>query len=126
MGYSLAEKGTDMSDQCIFCSIIDGRRPGKILYQDEDLVVLKDIAPQAPHHYLIVPRKHIPTVMDMNEAPDDLAGKIFRAAARIAREMGFADQGFRVVSNCNRDGGQTVWHLHFHLLGGRPFSWPPG
>jgi histidine triad (HIT) family protein len=115
-----------MREQCIFCSIIDGRSPGKILYQDADLVVLEDIAPQAPHHYLIVPREHIPTVMDMNDAPDDLAGKIFRTAARIAREMGFADRGFRVVSNCNRDGGQTVWHLHFHLLGGRTFDWPPG
>lgn len=115
-----------MTDNCLFCKIIAGEIPGKIVHQDEELVVFEDIAPQAPFHFLIVPRKHIPTTLDMAEVDEVLIGRVFRLAARLARQMGFAQEGFRVVNNCNAGAGQTVWHLHFHLLGGRKLTWPPG
>lgn len=115
-----------MTDNCLFCKIIAGEIPGKIVHQDDELVVFEDIAPQAPFHYLIVPRKHIPTTLDMAEVDEALIGRVFRLAARLARQMGFAEEGFRVVNNCNAGAGQTVWHLHFHLLGGRKLTWPPG
>jgi len=114
--------GTD----CIFCRISSGQTPATILYQDDLLVAIEDIAPQAPHHFLIIPRRHIPTVMDLTGEDDALVGRVYQAAQRIAGDHGFAEQGFRVVVNCNENGGQTVWHLHFHLLGGRRFLWPPG
>ena len=111
---------------CLFCNIIAGRIPAKMVYEDEDLVAFEDINPQAPVHLLLVPRKHIPTTLDA--APEDqlLLGRIMLAAAQLARQFGFAEDGFRIVNNCNDAGGQTVWHIHFHLLGGRVFSWPPG
>jgi len=115
-----------MPDNCIFCKIISGKIPGNFIYQDDALVVVEDIAPQAPHHYLIFPRKHIPTTMDLTDDDRGLVGHVYQVAARIAREKGFADAGFRVVNNCNKEGGQVVWHIHFHLLGGRKMEWPPG
>lgn len=115
-----------MTEPCIFCRIIDGSTPARFVYQDEHVVAIQDIAPQAPHHYLIIPRMHIPTLLDISEAPPETNSAAFAAARTIASRMGFADSGFRVVVNCNDDGGQTVWHLHFHLLGGRRLSWPPG
>lgn len=115
-----------MTESCVFCRIIEGSTPAEIVYQDGEVVAIRDIAPQAPHHYLIVPRTHIPTLLDIGEAPQQTTSAVFRAAREIASRMGFAESGFRVVVNCNGDGGQTVWHLHFHLLGGRQLSWPPG
>jgi histidine triad (HIT) family protein len=115
-----------MSEDCIFCRIIDGRSTARFIYQDEDVVVIEDLSPKAPRHYLIIPRLHVPTVMDLDGAPPGLSGAILKAARIIARDEGFAADGFRLVVNCNRDGGQTVWHLHVHLLAGRHFSWPPG
>lgn len=115
-----------MTESCIFCRIIEGSTPADIVYQDDEVVAIRDIAPQAPHHYLIVPRLHIPTLLDIGDAPPEITSAVFAAARSIASRMDFAEAGFRVVVNCNGDGGQTVWHLHFHLLGGRRLSWPPG
>jgi histidine triad (HIT) family protein len=111
---------------CIFCKIIAGEIPGTILYQDDKLVVLKDINPQAPTHALVVPRKHIPTLNDLTPDDDALIGEMTRRAAAIAREQGHADRGYRTVFNCNADAGQTVFHIHMHVLGGRRLGWPPG
>ncbi len=116
-----------MSDtSCLFCRIIAGRAPASFVYQDDDLVAINDIRPQAPTHVLLMPRRHIPTLNDLAEADDGLVGKVFRRAAAIARERGFAETGYRTVFNCNRGAGQSVFHIHLHLLGGRPFGWPPG
>lgn len=115
-----------MENNCLFCSIIDGKIPAKILYEDELLVVIEDIAPQAPHHYLLIPRQHIATTNDLNEGHRQLVGHVFVVAAKLAKQFGFDEQGFRVVNNCMEGAGQTVWHLHFHLLGGRTLHWPPG
>ena len=115
-----------MSSSCIFCRIIAGEHPGKLVFSDDSVVVLEDIAPQAPFHYLIIPRRHIPTVNDLTEEDASLVGHVTLVSGRIAREQGFAESGFRLVVNCNHDGGQTVWHLHYHLLAGRHLHWPPG
>jgi histidine triad (HIT) family protein len=115
-----------MPDNCIFCKIIAGEIPGRIHYQDDLVVALEDIQPQAPHHYLLIPRKHIRTTLDLTTADNELMGRIFQVAGRIAHDLGFAEDGFRIVNNCNEGGGQSVWHLHFHLLGGRDLTWPPG
>lgn len=115
-----------MNDDCIFCRISSGGTPAELLYQDDRVVAVRDIAPQAPHHLLIIPRRHIPTIMDLAEDDGTLLESVYRAAKTLAVDLGFAATGFRVVVNCNDDGGQTVWHLHFHLLGGRRLTWPPG
>jgi len=115
-----------MSDSCIFCKIIAGEIPGKCVYQDDQLVALEDINPQAPHHILIVPRKHIRTTLDLTTADNALIGRVFQVAGKIAHDMGFSEDGFRIVNNCNEAGGQVVFHVHMHLLGGRMMHWPPG
>ncbi len=115
-----------MKSDCLFCKLIAGEIPAKIRYQDDLVLVFEDISPQAPVHLLIVPKKHIATTLDLSEDDDLLVGHIYRVAGRMARECGCAEDGFRVVNNCNNAGGQTVWHLHFHLLGGRDLTWPPG
>jgi len=111
---------------CIFCKIAAGQIPAKIAYQDDDVVAFHDLQPQAPTHILVIPRKHIATVNDLT--PDDaaLVGKLFLAARQIASEQGFAADGYRLVMNTNRDAGQSVFHIHLHLLAGRSLSWPPG
>ncbi len=114
-----------MSD-CLFCKIVSGDIPANIRYQDEQLIVFDDINPQASTHLLLVPRKHISTTLDVQKEDQQLIGHIFQTAAMLALELGFASDGFRVVNNCNEAGGQTVWHIHFHLLGGRNLTWPPG
>ncbi|AZO95005.1 HIT domain-containing protein [Iocasia frigidifontis] len=114
-----------MSD-CIFCKIASGEMDTKLLYEDERVVVFSDIDPQAPVHLLIIPKKHISTLLDISAEDQDLIGYIYMIAAKLARENGIAEDGFRVVSNCNEDGGQSVYHIHFHLLGGRSMQWPPG
>ena len=114
-----------MSD-CLFCKIIGGQIPGNIVFQDDQLVAFKDINPQAPLHVLIVPRRHIASLNDLTPADDALVGSLFRAAAALAKEHGYAERGYRTVFNTNREAGQTVFHIHLHLLAGRPLTWPPG
>jgi histidine triad (HIT) family protein len=111
---------------CLFCKIIAGQIPGAIVYQDDELVVFKDINPQAPLHVLIVPRRHIETLNDLVAGDDALVGSMVRRAAALATEGGYAERGYRTVFNCNREAGQTVFHIHLHLLAGRGLTWPPG
>lgn len=111
---------------CLFCRIATGEIPADIVYQDDDLIVFNDISPQAPTHVLIVPRRHIATLNDL--APDDatLVGRMVHRAREIAAERGHAKAGYRTVFNCNAEAGQSVFHIHLHLLAGRPMTWPPG
>ena len=111
---------------CLFCRIITGTIPANIVHQDEHLVAFKDINPQAPLHVLIIPRRHVATLNDLAGTDDQLVGEMVRRAAAIAREHGYADGGYRTVFNCNADAGQSVFHIHLHVLGGRAFAWPPG
>lgn len=111
---------------CLFCRIIAGEIPGTFLYQDDRLVVLQDINPQAPLHALVIPRRHIATLNDLAPEDDGLVGEMVRRAALVAREKGVAEGGYRAVLNCNREAGQTVFHIHLHVIGGRPMAWPPG
>jgi histidine triad (HIT) family protein len=115
-----------VTDDCLFCRIVAGEIPATIVYQDERLVAFKDIDPQAPMHVLIVPRRHIATVNALERGDDGLIGEMVRRAAAIAEDHGHATRGFRTVFNCNAAAGQTVFHIHLHVLGGRPFAWPPG
>jgi histidine triad (HIT) family protein len=114
-----------MSD-CLFCRIIAGDIKGAIVYEDERIVALQDINPQAPMHLLVVPRRHIATLNDLSAEDDALVGEMTRRAAALAQERGYADRGYRTVFNCNAEAGQTVFHIHLHVLGGRRFTWPPG
>ena len=114
-----------MSD-CLFCGIIKGDIKGAIVYEDSSVVAFKDVNPKAPVHVLIVPRKHIATLTDMGEEDKELIGDIFSVATRLAKDQGISKDGYRVVVNCGPAAGQSVYHLHFHLLGGRSFHWPPG
>jgi len=114
-----------MSD-CLFCGIVEGKVKANLVYQDDSIVAFKDIAPRAPVHILIITRKHLVSVSDIAETDRALIGQIFQVAARLAREQGVADSGYRVVVNAGADAGQSVLHLHFHLLGGRQMTWPPG
>ncbi len=114
-----------MSD-CIFCKIVKGDIPSARVYEDEELYAFKDIGPQAPTHLLIVPKRHIPTLNDLTGSDGPLMGRLLVAASRIAREQGLSEKGFRIVANCLESAGQSVFHVHFHLLGGRAFRWPPG
>jgi histidine triad (HIT) family protein len=111
---------------CLFCKIIAGEIPGSVVYQDDHVVAIKDINPQAPTHILVLPRRHIATLNDLTPGDDSIVGEMTRRAAALARERGHADGGYRTVFNCNADAGQTVFHIHLHLLGGRTFRWPPG
>lgn len=112
-------------DTCLFCKIANRERPGKIVYEDEQSVAFEDINPKAPVHILIVPRQHLATILDANQTDDRLLGHLLLVANRIAKQIGIAERGFRLVINCNSEGGQAVYHLHLHLLGGRPLSWHP-
>lgn len=114
-----------MSDS-IFGKIARGEIPADIVYEDDDVVAFRDLSPQAPTHILVIPRKPIPTLNDMASEDAELVGKLFLAAARVARQEGIAESGYRTVVNCNAAAGQTVFHLHLHVLGGRPMQWPPG
>lgn len=111
---------------CLFCRIVAGEIPTSTLHEDDRLVAFADINPQAPMHLLIVPRQHLATVNDLTSEHDELVGAMIRLAAQLAAERGYAQGGFRTVFNCNADAGQTVFHLHLHVLGGRPLRWPPG
>jgi histidine triad (HIT) family protein len=111
---------------CIFCRIVKRDIPASIVYEDDELLAFSDLNPQAPVHILIVPKRHIATLNDLSKTDDALMGALVRRAAAIAAERGIAASGYRTVLNCNADGGQTVFHVHLHLLGGRPMAWPPG
>jgi histidine triad (HIT) family protein len=113
-------------DDCLFCKIAAGKIPAKLVHEDDETVAFVDINPQAPTHLLVIPRKHIPTANDLTPADDALLGKLFRVAAKLAADRGIALEGWRAVVNTNRGAGQTVFHLHLHLLGGRTMEWPPG
>lgn len=113
-------------DDCIFCKIVSGDIPAEIVYQDDDVLAFRDLNPQAPTHALMIPRRHISTLNDLQDSDAELMGKLVLAAARVARQEGFDEAGYRTVLNCNADAGQTVFHIHLHLLGGRRMTWPPG
>ena len=111
---------------CIFCKIAAKNIPARIIHEDDLAIAFEDINPQAPAHTLIVPRKHIPTALDIEHTDQALIGHLFQIGAKIARDKGIAGKGFRLVMNTNADAGQTVFHVHLHLLGGRAMHWPPG
>jgi histidine triad (HIT) family protein len=111
---------------CLFCRIVRGELPARIVFEDEEIVAFEDINPQAPVHLLVIPRKHVPTLNDLTPADDALVGRLHRVAAELARARGVEETGYRVVLNCNAGAGQTVFHIHLHLLGGRDLQWPPG
>jgi histidine triad (HIT) family protein len=111
---------------CLFCRIVAGEIPAKLAYEDKDVVAFYDINPQAPLHVLIIPRKHIASINDIQPEDAELVGKLYLAAQKIAATAGYAEEGYRVVMNCGEDAGQSVFHIHLHLLAGRHLSWPPG
>lgn len=111
---------------CLFCKIRDEEIPGDLIFEDDDILAFRDVNPQAPTHVLIVPRKHINTINDIDDEDADIMGKMFLAAQNIASQEGIAEEGYRLVVNCNARAGQTVFHIHMHLLGGRSMTWPPG
>ena len=113
-----------MSDQCLFCRIVRKEIPAKIVGETDDCVAFRDINPQAPTHILVVPREHVPSLNQLGDPA--IVGKLSAFASELARREGIAERGYRTVINTNADAGQTVFHLHLHLLGGRPMTWPPG
>ena len=112
--------------ECLFCKIASGEIPAKIAFEDKKVIAFEDINPQAPIHVVIIPKKHIPTILDLTDADHELVGYMHTVANQIATEKSLDEDGFRLVTNCKRSAGQTVLHLHIHLLGGRDFRWPPG
>lgn len=112
--------------ECIFCKIAKGTLPANIIYQDKQIVAFDDIYPKAPQHKLIIPRKHIATLNDLSAEEENLVGHMILTAKKLAIELGIAEKGYRILINCNDEGGQVVYHLHLHLCGGRPLHWPPG
>ena len=111
---------------CLFCRIVGGELPATVEHDDDLVLAIRDIAPQAPTHILLIPREHIPSVADLGEADAPVLGRLFAVGADLARREGLVEPGYRIVSNVGQDGGQSVDHLHLHLLGGRRMSWPPG
>jgi len=111
---------------CLFCKIINREIPADIVYEDDQVLAFNDIDPKAPTHLLVIPKKHIATLNDLTEEDQIVVGRLSLTAAKIAKDKGFADDGYRVVMNCNEDGGQTVYHIHMHVMGGRRFTWPAG
>ncbi|MCG8015832.1 MAG: histidine triad nucleotide-binding protein [Candidatus Thiodiazotropha sp. 'RUGA'] len=114
-----------MSD-CLFCKFVSGEIPVEAVYEDDDVLAFRDINPQAPCHVLIIPKKHISTLNDLSGEDAELMGKLYLAAAKVAKQEGIDEAGYRTVMNCNEQAGQTVFHIHLHLLGGRRMNWPPG
>ena len=115
-----------MTHDCLFCKIIQKKIPARIVHEDDDLLAFEDINPQAPVHVLVIPKKHIATTLEIGPEDHGLIGRLFEAASALARARGIAERGFRLVMNTNPESGQTVYHIHLHLLGGRPMHWPPG
>ena len=111
---------------CLFCKIVAGEIPSTKVYEDERVYAFLDIEPQAPVHIILIPKEHIPSANALTEENAGVVGHIYAVAAKLAKEQGFAQNGYRIVNNCGEDGGQTVGHIHFHLLAGRNLQWPPG
>ena len=111
---------------CLFCKMVSGEIAPDKVFENDDVLAFRDINPQAPTHVLVVPKRHVATLNELNGETATLVGKMVLAAAEGARREGFAEQGYRTIMNCNADGGQTVFHIHLHLLGGRVMGWPPG
>ncbi|TAL08854.1 MAG: histidine triad nucleotide-binding protein [Nitrospirae bacterium] len=114
-----------MSD-CLFCKIGSGQIPAKVVLQDDEVLAFDDVNPQAPVHVLVIPKRHVSALNDAGAGDQALLGRLLEAAILVARKKGIAEAGYRVVANTGRDGGQTVFHLHLHVLGGRHMNWPPG
>jgi histidine triad (HIT) family protein len=112
--------------ECLFCRIASGEIPAAVTYQDDLVVAFRDISPQAPTHVLLIPRKHVASLSHLSVAEDAIVGHLVRIAAQIAENEGVSAGGYRLVANCGPEAGQSVDHVHFHLLGGRPLGWPPG
>lgn len=113
-------------DNCLFCKVAKKDISSEIVYEDEKIVAFKDIAPQAPIHILIIPKAHYHSILDVPDSEMDIIKNMHIVAKKLSKDMGIAEDGFRLVNNCRQDGGQTVMHLHYHLLGGRNLTWPPG
>lgn len=111
---------------CIFCKIIDGKIPCNKIYEDDKVLAFYDINPEAPVHFLVIPKKHIENINKITKENNELMSHIFIVINKIVKELNISENGYRVVTNCGKDGGQTVNHIHFHVLGGRSFQWPPG
>lgn len=118
-------KGGEKMENCIFCKILKGEIPSEKVYEDEKVYAFKDINPEAPVHVLIIPKKHISSANELTEDNKEVIGDVYYAAQKIAKELGIADKGYRIINNCGEDGGQTVFHIHFHLMGGKKLNWPP-
>jgi histidine triad (HIT) family protein len=117
---------TERDPDCLFCKIAAGEIPADVVYQDEHVVAFRDISPKAPTHVLLIPRRHVASAKELGAQDGEMLGRLFSVAAQIARDAGVAESGYRLVTNVGSDAGQSVFHLHFHLLGGRSLSWPPG
>ena len=113
-------------NKCLFCNIVSGEIPADTVFENDSIIAFRDINPQAPVHILIIPKLHISTLNDLREDHVELMGELILKAKDLAKDEGIADAGYRTGFNCNKAGGQTVYHIHLHLLGGRDFSWPPG
>ena len=114
------------NNDCLFCKIVEKKIPADIVYESENIIAFKDIEPKAPIHCLIIPKKHISTINDIDGSNSNIIGLMYEAAAQLARTLNVDKDGYRVVMNCNSNGGQTVYHIHLHFLAGRQLSWPPG
>lgn len=113
-------------DLCIFCRIVEKKIPAQVEYENQEVIAFRDINPQAPHHLLIIPKRHIPTIADITRDDLPLVGEMVAVANHLATELGLKESGYRLVINCGESSGQAIFHLHLHLLGGRKMSWPPG
>ena len=113
-------------NDCLFCKIVAGEIPAEIIFESETVIAFRDINPKAPTHVLMIPKRHIATINELADADKDTVGELFLVAAKIGADEGIAEDGYRVVMNCNAAAGQTVFHIHLHLLGGRELTWPPG
>jgi histidine triad (HIT) family protein len=113
-------------ENCLFCKILNKQLNAEFIYEDDELACIKDIHPQAPTHLLVLPKKHIATILDITEDDEILIGKMVLKAGEIAKQYNISNNGFRLIFNCNKDAGQTVFHVHMHLVGGRKLKWPPG
>jgi histidine triad (HIT) family protein len=116
----------DFDPDCLFCKIAAGTIPADVVHQDDLVVAFHDVNPKAPTHVLLIPRRHIPSVAELSGVDSEMLGRLFTVAAQVARDAGVAKSGYRMVTNAGAGAGQSVFHLHFHLLGGRSMSWPPG
>ena len=111
-----------MTDECLFCKILAGEVPSEVVYEDEHVLAFNDIYPKAPFHVLIIPKKHIATLNDLEDSDTELAGRLFSTAKKIAAEQGFAEDGYRMMMNCGEGGGQIIFHMHLHLMAGKTFK----